>query len=272
MSEPSGTGEGRFFLTVPYSSDHRWRPRFNGGEGGNEFVSYVFHYSVERDDNLSNFLSGLYRKRILIYIVPGAALVHLRIVSTQVWCWGGSQPALHQPRQFGFQFPLWQEMRKEGLPIEGFSVAAGIPSTDKAAEIIEGLKNVGIRHVAFKPGSVDGIRQVVDMAKANPGYPIILQRTGGPAGGHHSYEDFHQLILQTYKAIRSQDNICLVTESGFGGADDVWPYLTGEWSVERFAVRRMLFDGFLFAGRVMVAKEAHPSPSEGSHRSGVGCR
>ena len=29
------------------------------------------------------------------------------------------------PRQFTFQFPLWQEMRKEGLPIEGFCVAAG---------------------------------------------------------------------------------------------------------------------------------------------------
>ena len=37
------------------------------------------------------------------------------------------------PRQFGFQFPLWQEMRREGLPIEGFCVAAGIPSTEKAA-------------------------------------------------------------------------------------------------------------------------------------------
>jgi fatty acid synthase subunit alpha, fungi type len=41
------------------------------------------------------------------------------------------------PRQFGFQFPLWQEMRKEGLPVEGFCVAAGIPSTEKAAEIID---------------------------------------------------------------------------------------------------------------------------------------
>jgi hypothetical protein len=39
------------------------------------------------------------------------------------------------PRQFGFQLPLWQEMRREGLPIEGFCVAAGIPSTEKAAEI-----------------------------------------------------------------------------------------------------------------------------------------
>jgi fatty acid synthase subunit beta len=48
------------------------------------------------------------------------------------------------PCQFSFQFPLLQEMWKEGLPIEGFCVAAGIPSTDKVAKIIDGLKNVGI--------------------------------------------------------------------------------------------------------------------------------
>ena len=52
-------------------------------------------------------------------------------------------------RQFTFQLPLWQEMRKEGLPIEGFCVAAGIPTTEKAVEIIDGLKDAGIRHVAF---------------------------------------------------------------------------------------------------------------------------
>ncbi|KAI0950742.1 hypothetical protein AcW1_007973 [Taiwanofungus camphoratus] len=165
------------------------------------------------------------------------------------------------PRQFGFQFPLWQEMRREGLPIEGFCVAAGIPSTEKAADIIEGLKNAGIKHVAFKPGSVDGIRQVVNIAKANPDFPIILQWTGGRAGGHHSCEDFHQPILSTYSAIRQRSNISLVAGSGFGGADDIWPYLTGDWSVNLYGRQPMPFDGFLFASRVMVAKEAHTSSS-----------
>ncbi|KAJ3768536.1 hypothetical protein FB446DRAFT_605637, partial [Lentinula raphanica] len=66
-----------------------------------------------------------------------------------------------------FQFPLGQEMRKEGFPFEGFCVGAGIPSTDKAAEIIEGLKSSGIEHLDLKPGSVDGIRQVVNIAAAN---------------------------------------------------------------------------------------------------------
>ena len=165
------------------------------------------------------------------------------------------------PRQFNFQFPLWQEMRREGVPIEGFCVAAGIPSTEKAVEIITGLKNAGIRHVSFKPGSVDGIRQVVAIAAANPDFPIILQWTGGRAGGHHSCEDFHQPILSTYASIRQHPNIALVGGSGFGGADDVWPYLTGDWSVDLFGVQAMPFDGFLFASRVMVAKEAHTSSS-----------
>ncbi|KAK7690523.1 hypothetical protein QCA50_005621 [Cerrena zonata] len=163
------------------------------------------------------------------------------------------------PRQFTFQFPLWQEMRREGVPIEGFCVAAGIPSTEKAAEIIEGLKSSGIKHVSFKPGSVDGIRQVINIAAANPDFPIILQWTGGRAGGHHSCEDFHQPILSTYGSIRQHSNIILVGGSGFGGADDVWPYLTGDWSVEQYEVQPMPFDGFLFASRVMVAKEAHTS-------------
>ncbi|KAJ7067175.1 fatty acid synthase [Mycena amicta] len=164
------------------------------------------------------------------------------------------------PRQFGFQLPLWQEMRKEGLPIEGFCVAAGIPSTEKAAEIIAGLRDAGIRHVAFKPGSVEGIRQVVAIAASNPDFPVILQWTGGRAGGHHSYEDFHQPVLQTYRSIRQQPNISLVGGSGFGAAEDVWPYLTGEWAV-KYEMQPMPFDGFLFASRVMVAKEAHTSSS-----------
>jgi fatty acid synthase subunit alpha, fungi type len=164
------------------------------------------------------------------------------------------------PRQFGFQLALWQEMRREGLPIEGFCVAAGVPSTDKAAEIIEGLSNSGIRHVSFKPGSVDGIRQVINIAAANPHFPIILQWTGGRAGGHHSCEDFHQPILATYGSIRQHSNIILVGGSGFGGANDIWPYLIGDWSVV-YDMQPMPFDGFLFASRVMVAKEAHTSSS-----------
>jgi hypothetical protein len=38
---------------------------------------------------------------------------------------------------------------------------------------------------------IGGIRQVVAIAATNPDYPTIFQWTGGRAGCHHSYEDFH---------------------------------------------------------------------------------
>jgi fatty acid synthase subunit alpha, fungi type len=125
---------------------------------------------------------------------------------------------------------------------------------------MEGLRNTGIKHVAFKPGSIDGIRHVVNIAASNSNFPVILQWTGGRAGGHHSYEDFHQTILATYHSIRKHNNISLVAGSGFGAGDDIWPYLTGDWSV-KYDVQPMPFDGFLFASRVMVAKEVHTSSS-----------
>ncbi|KAF5337958.1 hypothetical protein D9757_014845 [Collybiopsis confluens] len=155
---------------------------------------------------------------------------------------------------------LFARAQERGLPIEGFCIGAGIPSTEKAAEIVEGLKSAGIKHLALKPGSVDGIRQVINIAAANPGFPIICQWTGGRAGGHHSFEDFHQPILATYRAIRKQENVILVGGSGFGDAEDVWPYLNGDWSL-KYGVQPMPYDGFLFGSRVMVAKEAHTSSS-----------
>lgn len=151
-------------------------------------------------------------------------------------------------------------MKREGLPIEGLCVAAGIPSADKAAEIITALRESGIKHVSFKPGSVEGIRQVVNIAASNPDFPVIMQWTGGRAGGHHSCEDFHQPMLATYGSIRQFPNLILVGGSGFGNVEDVYPYLTGEWS-KQYGVQAMPYDGFLFASRVMVAKEAHTSTS-----------
>ncbi|KAF1805804.1 fatty acid synthase [Mucor lusitanicus] len=161
--------------------------------------------------------------------------------------------------QWGFQYPLIQVMRKEGLPMEGLCIAAGVPSIDNANEIIANLQAAGIRHLAFKPGNVDTIRQVVAIAAANPTMPIILQWTGGRAGGHHGFEDVHQPILETYAAIRCQSNIVLVAGSGFGGADDTLPYITGDWSLQ-FDYPPMPFDGILFGSRMMVAKEGLASP------------
>ena len=64
------------------------------------------------------------------------------------------------------------------------------------------MKAAGIKHVAFKPGSADSIRQAVSITATNPDFPAIVHWTDGRAGGHHFYEDFYQPILATYRSIR----------------------------------------------------------------------
>ncbi|KKA25346.1 [Acyl-carrier-protein] S-acetyltransferase [Rasamsonia emersonii CBS 393.64] len=159
------------------------------------------------------------------------------------------------PRAMGWQIPLIGKLRADGVPIEGLTIGAGVPSIEVANEYIQTL---GIKHIAFKPGSVDAIQQVINIAKANPSFPVILQWTGGRGGGHHSFEDFHQPILLMYSRIRKCSNIVLVAGSGFGGSEDTYPYLTGTWST-RFGYPPMPFDGCLFGSRMMTAKEAHTS-------------
>ncbi|KAI9783022.1 MAG: beta subunit of fatty acid synthetase [Peltula sp. TS41687] len=159
------------------------------------------------------------------------------------------------PRAMAWQIPLIAQLRADGTPIEGMTIGAGVPSIEVANEYIETL---GIKHIAFKPGSLEAIQQVINVAKANPTFPVILQWTGGRGGGHHSFEDFHQPMLQMYGRIRRCSNIVLVAGSGFGGAEDTYPYLTGTWS-RRFGFPPMPFDGCLFGSRMMTAKEAHTS-------------
>lgn len=161
------------------------------------------------------------------------------------------------PRMLQWGIPMIKDMRERGFPIQSLTIGAGVPSLEVASEYIETLH---LTHLGLKPGSVDAISQCIKIAKAYPHFPIVLQWTGGRGGGHHSFEDFHQPILQMYGKIRSCSNIILVAGSGFGSAEDTYPYLTGSWS-KKFNYPEMPFDGFLFGSRVMVAKEAKTSPA-----------
>ncbi|RCI10427.1 hypothetical protein L249_4274, partial [Ophiocordyceps polyrhachis-furcata BCC 54312] len=161
------------------------------------------------------------------------------------------------PQAMSWQIPLIGRLRAEGVPIEGLTIGAGVPSIEVAQEYIETL---GLKHIGFKPGSVEAVHAVINIAKANPSFPVILQWTGGRGGGHHSFEDFHQPILQMYGRIRRQENIILVAGSGFGSAEDTYPYITGDWA-KKYGYPPMPFDGCLFGSRMMVAKEAHTSKS-----------
>jgi fatty acid synthase subunit beta len=161
------------------------------------------------------------------------------------------------PHAVSWQIPVIKQLRLEGLPVDGLTIGAGIPTLEVAAQYITSL---GLRHIAFKPSSVETIQQVIQIAKIDEAFPIILQWTGGRGGGHHSYEDFHQPVVQMYAKIRECPNIILVAGSGFGGAEDTYPYITGKWAVDlKLSRSPMPFDGILLGSRMMIAKEAHTS-------------
>ncbi|KAL4747879.1 hypothetical protein BDW72DRAFT_206089 [Aspergillus terricola var. indicus] len=161
------------------------------------------------------------------------------------------------PRAMGWQISLLAELRRNGLPITGLTIGAGVP----APEIVQGyITELSLEHIAVKPGSQAAIDGVLEIARANPGFPVILQWTGGRGGGHHSYEDLHEPILNRYAAIRSHANVVLVAGSGFGDGAGTYPYLTGSWS-EKFGRPPMPFDAILLGSRVMAAQEARTSPA-----------
>lgn len=159
------------------------------------------------------------------------------------------------PKTIAWQTSLLRDLVRDGVPIAGVTIGAGIPSPDIVKEYIN---TIGLKHISFKPGSYAAIDQVIDIAQQNPDFQIGLQWTGGRAGGHHSFEDFHLPILKTYGRIRRCPNILLIAGSGFGGGSDTLPYLTGEWS-NSFGYPSMPFDGVILGSRMMVAKEAHTS-------------
>lgn len=161
------------------------------------------------------------------------------------------------PRMLQWGIPMVRELRERGFPVLLMSIGAGVPLLEVASEYIETL---GLTSLGLKPGSVDAIALCITIAKAHPTFPITLQWTGGRGGGHHSFEDFHQPILQMYAKIRRCPNIVLIAGSGFGSDADTYPYLTGEW-LKAYDYPPMPFDGVLFGLRVMVAKECRTLPA-----------
>jgi len=164
------------------------------------------------------------------------------------------------PQRVSWQIPLVRSLIEDGYPIGGLTVGAGVPSLEIASNWIGTL---GLSHICFKPGSISDIHNVLAVARAHPYFPVVLQWTGGRGGGHHSSEDFHRPILETYAAIREHTNVVLVAGSGFGDVDGSWPYLFGDW-VRNFSeppkgLSNMPFDGILIGTAIMTAKEAKTS-------------
>jgi fatty acid synthase len=156
---------------------------------------------------------------------------------------------------------LVQRARAAGSPIDGVVVTAGIPELDEAVELVAELREVGIEHVVFKPGTVRQIREVIAIAKKVAGtVPIIVQIEGGRAGGHHSWEDLDDLLISTYAELRAVENVVVCVGGGIGTPDVASAYLTGSWAA-RHGFPAMPLDGVLVGTAAMATLEATTSPS-----------
>lgn len=197
-----------------------------------EFATGGYHDA----DSLTAAIKSLASK------IPGGRLITLNIIYAN-------------PRGLSWMIPQIATLVRQGCPIGGITIGAGVPD---AAVIGEWIKLMELSYIGFKPATSDAILQVLDIARAHPTLPVLLQWTGGRAGGHHSREDFHQPVLDTYQAIREVNNVILVGGSGFGDAEGSWPYISGEWS-QAFGRPPMPFDATLIGTCIMTTREAKTS-------------
>ncbi|MEA3527065.1 fatty acid synthase subunit beta domain-containing protein [Nocardia sp. CDC186] len=154
---------------------------------------------------------------------------------------------------------LVQRARSAGAPFDGVIVTAGIPELEEAVALIQELTEVGISHVAFKPGTVAQIRAVLRIADEVPDYPVIMHIEGGKAGGHHSWEDLDDLLLETYAELRNRANVVVCVGGGIGTPERATEYLTGQWAV-RHGYPVMPLDGVLVGTAAMATLEATTAP------------
>lgn len=159
--------------------------------------------------------------------------------------------------QFGAS-RLVPKKRASGAPIDGVVISAGIPEFDEAVELISTLHADGFPYVAFKPGTVAQIRQVIRIAQAVAPAQILMQVEGGEAGGHHSWESLEDLLLATYGEVRDVENLILLAGGGIGTPERAADFISGQWA-RAYGRPDMPVDGVMVGTAVMTAKEAHTS-------------
>ncbi|WP_070379027.1 type I polyketide synthase [Rhodococcus sp. WMMA185] len=153
---------------------------------------------------------------------------------------------------------LVQRARAAGAPFDGVVVSAGIPELEEAVALIEELTEVGITHIVFKPGTIAQIRSVIRIANEVPSFPVIVHIEGGRAGGHHSWEDLDDLLLDTYSELRARPNLVICVGGGIGTPERAAEYLTGRWSAEA-GFPAMPVDGILVGTAAMATLESTTS-------------
>ena len=155
---------------------------------------------------------------------------------------------------------LVQQLRREGAPISGVTISAGVPEIAEAKALLDELVSLGIHLNAFKPGNADQVRKVCAIADACPEHTLFVHVEGGKAGGHHSWEDLEQLLIETYHLLRARQNIVLCVGGGIADEARGVALLTGTWS-RAHALPDMPVDAIFLGTITMAAREATASPS-----------
>lgn len=152
-----------------------------------------------------------------------------------------------------------QRARAAGAPICGVTVSAGIPETDEAVALLEELDGLGIWLNAFKPGTVEQVHRVLDIADRVEA-DLWLHMEGGRAGGHHSWVELEDLLFATYADIRRRDNVVLCVGGGVGSPERAAELLSGGWSLRHCAMC-MPVDAVLLGTVAMATAESTASQS-----------
>ena len=150
--------------------------------------------------------------------------------------------------------------RAAGAAFNGVCISAGIPEVEEAGELLDRLHADGFPFISFKPGTAKQIRDVLAIATAYPEDRIIMQVEDGHAGGHHSWVNLDDMLLDTYTEIRQHPNVYLAVGGGIASPDRATSYLTGEWAIKH-GLPAMPVDAVFIGTVAMATKEAKATDS-----------
>ena len=161
--------------------------------------------------------------------------------------------------QFG-QTRIVPKARAAGASFNGVCISAGIPEVEEAGSLLNQLHSDGFPYISFKPGTAQQIRDVLKIAAAYPDDQIIMQVEDGHAGGHHSWVNLDDMLLETYAAIREHNNVVLAVGGGISTPQRAADYLTGKWAL-RYGQLRLPVDAVFIGTVAMATKEAKATDS-----------
>ncbi|MDN6531703.1 MAG: DUF1729 domain-containing protein [Corynebacterium flavescens] len=161
--------------------------------------------------------------------------------------------------QFG-QARIVPKARAAGASFNGVCISAGIPEVEEATELIAQLHSDGFPYITFKPGTAKQIRDALKIAAANPQDQIVLQVEDGHAGGHHSWVNLDDMLLETYAEVRNHPNALLAVGGGIYSPERAATYLTGSWS-QKYDLPAMPVDAVFIGTVAMATKEAKATDS-----------